>query len=85
MGSHKVPVTVTYAHLGAQPPIYLAGSFSEPTWHPEEMQYTKDGDTEYKFQKEVMVEEGTEYQYKFRIGIGDWWALNETSPIGMSP
>jgi hypothetical protein len=76
MSSHKV--TVTYAHPGAQPPIYLAGSFSD--WQPEELEYTKEGD-EYIFKKDVVVK-GGEYQYKFRIGPGDWWVLNEDAPTG---
>lgn len=39
---------------------------------------------EYEFHKEVTVEAGHEYQYKFRIGEGDWWTLNEDSPTGRS-
>lgn len=42
------------------------------------MQYT-DGE----FIKEIQVEEGTDYQYKFRMGPGDWWVLCDDSPTGM--
>jgi hypothetical protein len=84
MAPKKVPVGVKFSKPGAQPPIYLAGSFSDPAWQPQEMQYAVDEQNEHQFHKEVEVEEGKEYQYKFRIGEGDWWVLNEDSPIGMS-
>lgn len=73
---------VVYDKQGTQPPVYLAGSFSEPPWVPEEMEYTTDAGGEHSFRKTVLVEEGKEYQYKFRIGTGDWWALNEDVPVG---
>jgi len=44
------------------------------------MQRTVDKQGEYTFTKEVEVEEGQEYQYKFRVGEGDWWLLNEDQP-----
>lgn len=71
-----------YSKLGTQPPIYLAGSFSEPEWQPKEMQYTTDPNNEHEFYHEVKVEEGKEYQYKFRIGKGEWWMLDENAPTG---
>ncbi len=46
------------------------------------MWYTIDRADEHVYQKEIEVEEGEEYQYKFRIGLGDWWVLNEDSPTG---
>jgi hypothetical protein len=85
MAPKEVSVTVKFAKPGTQPPIYLAGSFSDPAWQPQEMLYTTNEDTEYEFYKEVRVEEGHEYQYKFRVGEGDWWLLNEDSPTGMVP
>lgn len=78
------PHTVKYALPGTKPPVYLAGSFSHPEWQPQEMQYTHhQGSDEYEFYKEVDIEEGRDYQYKFRLGPGDWWILNESSPVGM--
>lgn len=77
------PYTVKYVLPGTKPPIYLAGSFSDPAWHPHEMEYAIQEDGEYAFHREIQVEEGTEYQYKFRVGQGDWWVLNEQSPTGM--
>src|SRR4051794_38211993 len=82
MAPKTVSVSVKYSKPGTQPPIYLAGSFSEPAWEPQEMQYTTDASNEHEFFKEVDVEQGKEYQYKFRIGPGDWWILNEDSPTG---
>jgi hypothetical protein len=73
-------MTVKYSKPGIQPPIYLAGSFSDPAWHPQEMQYTADENNEYNFHAEVTVEEDKQYQYKFRVGPGDWWMLNEDAP-----
>jgi hypothetical protein len=85
MAPKSVSVTVKYSKPGAQPPLFLAGSFSEPAWHAQEMQYTTNEAGEHEFYKEVQVEEGSAYQYKFRIGEGDWWLLNEDSPTGMDP
>ncbi|KAE9367435.1 hypothetical protein N431DRAFT_470868 [Stipitochalara longipes BDJ] len=79
MAPKSVSLTVRYSKPGSQPPIFLAGSFSDPAWHPQEMQYTTNEAGEHDFYKEVQVEEGGAYQYKFRIGEGDW-ELNEDSP-----
>jgi hypothetical protein len=79
----EVPVTITYAHPGTHPPIYLAGSFSDPAWQPQEMHVTKDERGEHYFSKDIKLQPGKAYQYKFRIGEGDWWVLDETAPVGM--
>ncbi|ORY70132.1 uncharacterized protein BCR38DRAFT_405774 [Pseudomassariella vexata] len=77
MASRYVPVTLTYRKAGTLPPIFVAGTFSDPAWQPQEMSYRMDQDGEHVFEKVVTAEEGTDIQYKFRIGPGDWWALNE--------
>lgn len=83
MAPKTVSVTVKYSKPGTQPPIYIGGSFAEPQWQqPREMEYTTDENNEHEFHTEVNVEEGKEYQYKFRVGEGDWWILNEDSPTG---
>lgn len=82
MAPKSVSATVKYHKPGTTPPVYLAGSFSEPVWQPKEMEHTVAEDNELDFHSEVQVEEGREYQYKFRIGDGDWWVLNEDSPSG---
>lgn len=76
----KQSVTVEYASPGAQPPVYVFTSLSEPQWSAVEMTSDKTADGEYRFRKTFSVEEG-EYQYKFRLGPGDWWALNEGAPV----
>ncbi|KAI0851753.1 hypothetical protein F5Y00DRAFT_259243 [Daldinia vernicosa] len=75
----KVPITFTYKRKDTDPPIYIAGSFSEPPWQPQEMDVAIDQLGGYLFTKQVMVDDGTEIQYKFRIGSGDWWALDESA------
>lgn len=75
------PVTITYMKEGTKPPIYLAGSFSG--WEAQEMEYEiPQGQEEIRFYKKVEGQEGEKYQYKFRIGPGDWWALDESAPVG---
>jgi hypothetical protein len=83
MAPKTVVVTVKYDKPGTRPPVYLAGSFSDPQWQPEEMRYTSNGDNDFQYYSTFEVEEGQEYQYKFRIGEGDWWVLNEDAPSGM--
>lgn len=79
MASKSVPISITYASPGAMPPVYVAGDFTG--WQAIEMDYTtKDG--ENHFFKEVHVNAGSKHQYKFRLGPGDWWVLNEDAPTG---
>lgn len=82
MSHQKVPITFTYKKKDTDPPIYIAGSFSDPPWQPQEMDVAIDQLGGYLFTKQVMVDDGTEIQYKFRIGSGDWWALDESADIG---
>ncbi|KAI9641420.1 hypothetical protein NHQ30_010223 [Ciborinia camelliae] len=77
----KTSVVIRYSKPGTAPPIYLAGSFPHSQWQPQEMEYTNDSGDHYIFSKAVEVEEGKEYQYKFRIGDGDWWMSDEDAPI----
>lgn len=82
MADTKIPITITYRKAGTQPPIFVAGSFSDPAWHPQEMEYTTDEDGEHTFKMSLTADEGSKVQYKFRIGLGDWWVLNEDAPTG---
>ncbi|KAI0386121.1 hypothetical protein F5Y04DRAFT_116175 [Hypomontagnella monticulosa] len=77
MPRQKVPITFTYQKTGTNPPIYVAGSFSNPPWQPQEMDVSTDEHGTHLFSKQVMVDDGSEIQYKFRIGPGDWWALDD--------
>ncbi|KAF2481617.1 hypothetical protein BDY17DRAFT_311289 [Neohortaea acidophila] len=92
----KQNVTVEYSAPGLQPPVYICTSLSEPPWEAIEMHrdlapapcppastksdpaYTSGGG--YVFSKTFCVEEG-EYQYKFRLGEGDWWVCDEGRPM----
>jgi len=76
----KQPVTIEYVHAGLQPPVYVFTSLSDPQWDAVEMNREQTGDDEYRFYKTFSAEEG-EYQYKFRLGPGDWWALDEGKPV----
>lgn len=77
-------VEITYTHPETQPPVYVAASLTSPPWEPHEMDIdekkTDAGDLVFRKQFED-VKEG-EYQYKFRLGPGDWWVLDETAPVG---
>jgi 1,4-alpha-glucan branching enzyme len=79
--SNKTSVVIEYSKPGAEPPIYVAGSFS--SWQPLEMECTDDAEHGRKFTRKLEVEEGNEYQYKFRLGDGNWWELDESGPTGM--
>lgn len=76
----RVPVVITYYKPGTRPPIFVAGTFSDPPWQPQEMEHTAREDGEHDFKKEVYGEPGSKIQYKFRIGDGDWWVLNGDAP-----
>ena len=71
-----------------KPPVYLAASFTDPSWHPNEMNHrpVSDGEeteasVELEFYSTYQVPEG-DHQYKFRLGDGDWWVCDETSETG---
>ncbi|EQL00943.1 hypothetical protein OCS_03347 [Ophiocordyceps sinensis CO18] len=74
-------VTIAFRKAGAQPPVYLAGTFSNPAWQPREMQCTLDDAGEHYFTAQVSVQPGLEYWYKFRVGESDDWVLDEHSSI----
>ncbi|KAF2768036.1 hypothetical protein EJ03DRAFT_352479 [Teratosphaeria nubilosa] len=75
----KHTVTVEHASPGLQPPVYVFTSLSDPQWTAVEMDTKKQANGEYRFYKTFQVDEG-EYQYKFRLGPGDWWALDDSKP-----
>lgn len=82
----KVPVVITFSVPGTQPPVYVASSLTNPAWDPLEMS-VKEGRTpsgDLVFEKSFDAVESGEYQYKFRLGPGDWWVCDENAPIGRS-
>jgi hypothetical protein len=72
---------IHYSHPGLQPPVFIAGSMCKPQWEPIEMEHTEKEDGELDFKHEFEADAG-EYQYKFRLGPGDWWVLDESKPTG---
>jgi hypothetical protein len=72
-------VTITYASPGLQPPVYITTSLSEPQWELLEMGCSESPSGEWEFTKTFSAVEG-EYQYKFRLGPGDWWVCDESKP-----
>ncbi|KAM0286297.1 hypothetical protein ACHAQH_001028 [Verticillium albo-atrum] len=80
MATSKVPITLTYRKPGTQPPLFVAGTFSDPQWEAQEMQVTTGEDGEHTFFKPLHLPPGSKIQYKIRIGTGDWWVLNEDAP-----
>ncbi|KXX79451.1 hypothetical protein MMYC01_203729 [Madurella mycetomatis] len=83
MAVARIPVVINYYKPGTRPPIFVAGTFSDPPWQPQEMEHTAREDGEHDFKKEVYGEPGSKIQYKFRIGDGDWWVLNGDAPTVM--
>lgn len=93
--SDKRFVTITYKHSGARPPVYVAGSFTVPAWEPQELEAVPvpEGDSishiisngaEYVFSRQFQIAVG-DWQYKFRLGDGDWWVCDEAADISLSP
>jgi len=79
MASDTVPVDITFDHPGSVPPIFVAGSFTDPAWEPVELKPQES--RQWSFNKTFHIRPGT-YQYKFRLGIGDWWILDESQQKG---
>ncbi|KAK0722733.1 hypothetical protein B0T26DRAFT_674406 [Lasiosphaeria miniovina] len=74
-----IPAFITYQRPNTRPPIFVAGTYSDPPWQPEEMEYTTNAEGHHVFMKEVFAKPGSKIQYKFRVGTGDWWAVDERS------
>ncbi|GAB7335402.1 hypothetical protein MBLNU13_g07774t1 [Cladosporium sp. NU13] len=72
-------VTITYSSPGLQPPVYITSSLSEPQWDLIEMDCSEAPSGEWEFSKTFPAAKG-EYQYKFRLGPGDWWVCDESKP-----
>lgn len=75
----KIPVTIEFGSPDLKPPVYIGTTLSDPAWEPLEMEHFSNHNGEYTFRKFFAVEEG-EYQYKLRLGPGDWWVCDDTQP-----
>ncbi len=84
------PVNITFDSPGACPPVYVAGSFTVPEWQPQELNCSINESDEdkvaehpsYTFSRTFDVPVGT-FQYKFRLGHGDWWVCDGNEVVGM--
>lgn len=89
-GSQATPsadgtVKITFGKSGVQPPVFVATSFTDHPWEPQEMKVVEDHTTsdDLIFEKTYNdVPEG-EHQYKFRLGHGDWWVVDDNAETGM--
>ena len=83
-GKHHV--RLRYAKPGTQPPVYAAGTFTNPPWVPFEMSSTPGEGAaagQLQFYLDINdVPEG-EHHYKFRLGTGDMWVLDEGAETSM--
>lgn len=78
-----VVVEITYEKYGTAPPVFVAGSFTD--WTAVELEYKTreiDGTIHNQFIKQFDLIPG-QYQYKFRLGYGDWWTCDESKPMSM--
>ncbi len=73
-------VEIAYKSVDLEPPLFVAGTFSEPPWTPVEMEHTKAASGENRFTKTILAKPGTAVQYKFRVGLSDWWVLDDAAP-----
>ncbi|KAI4144748.1 MAG: hypothetical protein LQ340_006543 [Diploschistes diacapsis] len=75
-------VTITFAGNDLHPPVFVAGSFTNPPWRPEVMEAVlpehrqKDYGQQHVYSKTFGVPEGR-WEYKFRLGQGSWWVCDE--------
>lgn len=83
MSASNTTVTVNYRKRGLAPPVFVAGTFTEPAWESQEMHSLTDESGEHHFTIQVPVEPGKEYQYHFRASGQDDWFLDEHATIGM--
>jgi hypothetical protein len=79
---NKTSVTVSYRKRGLGPPVFVAGSFSDPKWEPQEMHCVIDESGEHHFTIQIPVEPGRQYHYKFKLGSRDDWVLDEHATLG---
>lgn len=78
-----VTTTIRFHRPDVHPPVYVAGSFSK--WSPVEMKLDindSTGPTNNHFSYQTDLEPG-QYEFKFKLGPGDWWVLDESLPSGI--
>ncbi|VUC22052.1 unnamed protein product [Clonostachys rosea] len=78
MASSGSQHTITFKQAKTVPPLFLAGSFAESNWKPQEMTASQDEDGEYTFTKTVNVIPGQEYQYNIKSGEQGPWVYDKS-------
>ncbi|KAJ8603332.1 hypothetical protein MRB53_042185 [Persea americana] len=73
-------MSIEYSAVNLQPPVFVTTSLSSPPWEIIEMEAINHPEGQYLFKAEFDAMEG-EYQYKFRLGPGDWWVCDESKPM----
>lgn len=74
--------TIAFSKPGILPPVYIAGSLTSPLWTEVEMSSkvktstSPPGQAEYDFFYQCNDLSGGTYQYKFKLGSGQW-AIDE--------
>ncbi|UNI14351.1 hypothetical protein JDV02_000987 [Purpureocillium takamizusanense] len=81
MSSDPALVTISYRQPGTQPPVFVAGSFSDPPWQLRQMHCTAVDAEENHFTIQVLVQSGHEYIYKFKVGDDSDWVVDKHASI----
>ncbi|KYK57804.1 hypothetical protein DCS_04817 [Drechmeria coniospora] len=81
MASSSAAVTISFHKPGTQPPVFVAGTFSDPPYILQEMQYMRDAAGEHHFTTQVAVVPGQDYSYRFRVGNSEDWTLDEHASL----
>jgi 1,4-alpha-glucan branching enzyme len=77
-----VVTTIEFDKDNVQPPVFVAGAFTD--WVPQEMTAKSLNDSQnFTFSYQADIIPG-KHQYKFRLGPGDWWVVDESAPTGMT-
>ncbi|TLS30154.1 hypothetical protein PpBr36_03486 [Pyricularia pennisetigena] len=77
----KVPVIITFSKDGVQPPLYIAGTYSDPPWQLEEMEVSVGEDGKHLFKKRLLSSPGAEIHYKFKMAHGDWFLDDKSESV----
>jgi len=74
-----VQTVITFRRADVQPPVYVAGGFTD--WAPIEMasEPVESTAVQHRFSHTADLQPG-KHQYKFRLGPGDWWVCDESTP-----
>ncbi|CAH0049322.1 unnamed protein product [Clonostachys solani] len=81
MASSGSQHTITFKRAKTVPPLFLAGSFAESNWKPQEMNASRDEDGEYTFTGTVNAIPGHEYQYNIKSGEQGPWIYDKDQAL----